>query len=39
MNRYGFSIIEIYLQYWPTLQCTYGCGRNTIGDLAIIVLM
>ena len=30
----GISITEICLQFWPTLQCTYGCGRNTIGYLA-----
>ena len=42
MNCYvvhGISIIEICLQYGPTLECTYGCGRNTIGYLIINVLI
>lgn len=42
MNCYvvhGMCIIEICLQYGPTLQCTYGCGRNTIGYLIINVLI
>ena len=38
-SAYGISIIEICLKCWQTLQCTYGCGRNTIGYLAINVLI
>ena len=42
MNCYvvhDISIIEICLQYGPTLECTYGCGRNTIGYLLINMLI